>query len=794
MAVGLRPKVESVGLEAFLRRRTKIEAPLLSRATQRLLACVRQILLQPTPTVVHPIEPSDRYLLVGQDHRAPDQFRFVVVTSPQDHHGHSGSCVAPRLGFDVLRGREVFVAESLQDEGFVGNGPVDRNLQILSALQQKKVRVPQLDCSIWASNEKAFIVQEHFTEGDLARFIVRVQLGEKEKWAIAVAVLELLSKMHDLGVFHLDVKLSNFLVTVRDGQLEIAISDFGCSTRQGDPIVVLDWGSCSYNPPERVAAVLNFRKTKTDPVDHGSLQECSHLSSTFNEKSDVFQAGLLVWEMFGGNIGGLAQKTLKEQDRIYRTQTRWNCFSFPPCALKDPRAQAGLRQLLKKMMCFDPDLRCNMAEALADARECLAMTSRMQINTPVATNGTAEQTQRIQAFFRIYTVAEAVSDEAIQKMFRQIAYRWEKIRDNPVAWNTKFGKTEGFPRSVVVAPGLDHRLHALILTSKKAGDPKKVAFLLPEGRVCVLECGRKRSLQEKFSASVSMSEGLDSSVACSPLMFWGLPGRYGRDKFYLLHPFTPHETLDRVLARDGSQMSEERRWQITVELLRILKDLEARHLAHLNLQASKVVVKQDAGTRGLQLAHFDWAKSHGMPPNTAIQWSAYSLAPPERIAAVLQGQRFLLPQGLLSKEQLLHCAQMMDRLSSDEERIDYLQQTYPDTFRPNIVPTGQEITEFIEALNNSCSPKGDLFQAAFVIMQIHGHFMKLPKTVAARSEYYKNPRWWQWEGGDYEAPASDGLSRLLEGICYPVPEQRWTAERAHRFATGILQTIQGEVA
>ena len=145
-----------------------------------------------------------------------------------------------------------------------------------------------------------YIVTELVTGGELYDTIVKFQkFNEKKAAYIMLQILSALNYLHSKGIVHRDIKPENILVvkpdkaskkTLNDDEINIKIIDFGASNFfKSNEILTLKVGSPYYIAPE----VLN---------------KC------YNEKCDIWSAGVVLYVMLTGNFPflGLTQPQLYE--------------------------------------------------------------------------------------------------------------------------------------------------------------------------------------------------------------------------------------------------------------------------------------------------------------------------------------------------------------------------------------------------------------------------------------------------------------------------------------------------
>ncbi len=716
---------------------------------------------------------EERYVLIAPDPSSSLRGRAFILTDREDVDPQSGTHMVGQIAYDIFKQNVCFVTYGQQADLSSGSeGILERGLAILQQLQHAEgVRVPNLECSIRALKKRDWVVQEYFSEGSLANFLSRTPyLTSVEKWWLVVEVLKQLKVLHEKGVWHLDVKTDNFLVTVeKEGRLAVAVSDFGCSKTQEREVLDVHWHSCPHIAPE---IVLHSPEMQGAPFP-------------FSDKSDVFQAGLVVYGIFFGPWPEF-RKSFEERVASYRQGAEWNRD-----LLKDV-SDTSLRALLEKMLRVDPNQRCSMEEALRDAQSSLAGLSDRQTIARCAELEalTVAQSDAVVSFLQRHTRIATIDSTKIAHLFQRISSAFNRIQSTGARWNLKIKGNKEFPRSVVLAPGLDGQLKVFVLTSLKKGDggvqdrlkQAKQVLLLTEGRAYLDICCRNQGLGVATLRAARIMKDLDPSVVLMPIAVFSLFEK-GRRKFHFIRANSAHGTLQNVLST--SLLTTLQRWELTLEILRLLRALEDRTIVHRSIQSSHFVVEQ-MNPWSLRLVNFDLAMAANEDPDLSVNLDLYRYTAPETVAAIVKGQEFMLPGTSISEERLRFCLDQLEMCPHDLQKGFYLAGYFPGIFDPEVIPTKESVEQYIAAFKASVTTQSNQFQGAFVIGAVHGHLLVVPESSVERAVTYENPRWWD----HHQFEDSPALQTLLEGMCHPNPGRRWTAQRAYAFVSEHIATLR----
>ena len=198
-------------------------------------------------------------------------------------------------------------------------------------------------------NHQFFFVMEYVDGQDLGELIrTKGNLQEKEALSIFKDILQGLNLAHDKGIIHRDVKPTNILI---DKSGRARIMDFGIAVMVGGQRLTATGatvGSPCYMSPEQIVHPQN--------IDH---------------RSDVYSAGIVLYEMLVGDVPFDAETDYAVKDQQVNTST-------PDPRQRNPKISPELAQIIFKAMEKASDKRFqNCAEFLNSIK---AYESRKKIN------------------------------------------------------------------------------------------------------------------------------------------------------------------------------------------------------------------------------------------------------------------------------------------------------------------------------------------------------------------------------------------------------------------------------
>ena len=151
-----------------------------------------------------------------------------------------------------------------------------------------------------------FYVMEK-AETDLTKYLASEELSDQMRFQLCIDILEGIQQLHNLGIYHRDIKPDNVLYVNRTWKIgDLGLVDFRDSDFEieevGERIGPIGWLS-----PEALNKYFNEGEKNIHKFD------CS-----LDEKSDIFQLGKLFWFIFQGNIpiGQIRRNDFKLKDKV----------------------------------------------------------------------------------------------------------------------------------------------------------------------------------------------------------------------------------------------------------------------------------------------------------------------------------------------------------------------------------------------------------------------------------------------------------------------------------------------
>ena len=239
-----------------------------------------------------------------------------------------------------IRAMKIIKNTSIGDNDGAANKKFLKEIQVLKELEHPNI-IKIFEYYI--DNKYHYIITELLTGGELYESILKFQkFNEKKAAYIMKQILSALNYLHSKGIVHRDIKPENILVQNDNNnkknnnymdELHIKLIDFGASNFfKENEILTLKVGSPYYIAPE----VLN---------------------KSYNEKCDIWSAGVVLYVMLTGNfpfVGKTSQKLFEniKTGKYKNTGKEWEAIS----------EQA--KDLIKKMLELNTTKRITASECL----------------------------------------------------------------------------------------------------------------------------------------------------------------------------------------------------------------------------------------------------------------------------------------------------------------------------------------------------------------------------------------------------------------------------------------------
>jgi calcium-dependent protein kinase len=237
-----------------------------------------------------------------------------------------------------IRAMKIIKNTSVKDNDGTANQKFLKEIQVLKGLEHPNI-IKIFEYYI--DNKYHYIITELLTGGELYEAILKCQkFNEKKAAYIMKQILSALNYLHSKNIVHRDIKPENILVQNDPkknknylDEIHIKLIDFGASNFfKENEILTLKVGSPYYIAPE----VLN---------------------KSYNEKCDIWSAGVVLYVMLTGNfpfVGKTSQKLFEniKSGKYKNTGKEWEAIS--------PQA----KDLIKKMLELDTTKRISALECL----------------------------------------------------------------------------------------------------------------------------------------------------------------------------------------------------------------------------------------------------------------------------------------------------------------------------------------------------------------------------------------------------------------------------------------------
>jgi calcium-dependent protein kinase len=235
-----------------------------------------------------------------------------------------------------IRAMKIIKNTSVDDKVGVDNVKFLKEIQVLKELEHPNIiKIFEY----YVDNKNHYIISELLTGGELYETIIKChKFNEKTAAFIMKQILSALNYLHSKGIVHRDIKPENILVQNIDkkenlDEIYIKLIDFGASNFfKENEILKLKVGSPYYIAPE----VLN---------------------KNYNEKCDIWSAGVVLYVMLTGNFPFVGQTSQKLFENIktgkYKADGKeWEAIS------------KEAKELIAKMLELDKNKRISASECL----------------------------------------------------------------------------------------------------------------------------------------------------------------------------------------------------------------------------------------------------------------------------------------------------------------------------------------------------------------------------------------------------------------------------------------------
>ena len=235
-----------------------------------------------------------------------------------------------------IRAMKIIRNTSVVDRAGVNNAKFLKEIHVLKELDHPNIiKIFEY----YVDNKNHYIITELLTGGELYETILKCRkFNEKTAAFIMRQILSALNYLHSKGIVHRDIKPENILVQKIDkkenqDEIYIKLIDFGASNFfKENEILKLKVGSPYYIAPE----VLN---------------------KNYNEKCDIWSAGVVLYVMLTGKFPFVGQTSQKLFESIktgkYRTEGKeWEAISLEA------------KELIGKMLELDKNKRISASECL----------------------------------------------------------------------------------------------------------------------------------------------------------------------------------------------------------------------------------------------------------------------------------------------------------------------------------------------------------------------------------------------------------------------------------------------
>jgi hypothetical protein len=234
-------------------------------------------------------------------------------------------------------------------------------------------------------------------------------LAEREVVELGSQLAQGLAAAHAAGVLHRDLKPANLRVTT-DGRLKIL--DFGLATLSQDALVSLNTTETMVSAPTGVAGTLPYMSPE------------QLLGDTVDERSDIYSAGVVLYELSTGRLPFRDSLITKLTNAIVHEQP-------PSPRALEPKISGELERIVLKCLEKEPKLRYQSAKELATDLRRLELGSAAEVaRVPVTDVDDEDRSVAAVAGLCALIASAVVGTTAGEDAATLPSLRWEQLTNS----------------------------------------------------------------------------------------------------------------------------------------------------------------------------------------------------------------------------------------------------------------------------------------------------------------------------------------------------------------------------